>query len=75
MSTAMIQKLTVKEAAEQLRISAALVYALCAAGRIRHERFGMGRGCIRIPVEALEEYRKTAEHKPTAPVLVHIKPR
>ena len=75
MSTATILRLTVKEAAEQLRISAALVYALCAAGRIRSERFGIGRGCIRIPVEALEEYRKAAEFKPAAPVLVHIKPR
>ena len=75
MSTATIQKLTVKEAATQLRISAALVYALCAARKIKHERHGLGRGCIRIPVEALEEYRKAAEFKPAAPVLVHIKPR
>jgi excisionase family DNA binding protein len=58
MSTAAIQKLTVKEAAEQLRISAALVYALCAAKKIRHERHGIGRGTIRIPPEALDEYRK-----------------
>jgi excisionase family DNA binding protein len=75
MSTAAIQKLTVKEAAEQLRISAALVYALCAAGKISHERHGLGRGTIRITLEALEEYRKAAEFKPAAPVLVHIKPR
>ena len=53
----MSQKLTVKEAAEQLRISTALVYALCAAKKIRHERHGLGRGTIRIPPEALDEYR------------------
>lgn len=51
--------LTVKQAAERLRISPALLYALCAAGKIRHERHGLGRGTIRITQEALDEYRKT----------------
>ena len=27
--------------------------------RIRHERHGMGRGTIRIPEDALDEYRQT----------------
>ena len=39
---------------------------LCAAGKIRHERHGLGRGAIRIPPEALEEYRKAAEVAPAA---------
>jgi excisionase family DNA binding protein len=50
--------LTVKEAAVVLTISDALVYALCASGKLRHERFGVGRGTIRIPVDAIEEYRR-----------------
>lgn len=50
--------LTVKQAAEQIGISPGLVYALCAARRIRHERHGLGRGRILIPEEAIEEYRR-----------------
>lgn len=50
--------LTVKEAAKRLGISPALVYGLCAARRIRHERHGLRRGAIRIPESALEEYRR-----------------
>ena len=66
--------LTVKQAAEHLGISASLVYGLCAAGKIRHERHGLGRGTIRIPTEALDEYRKSAEVKPAAAVaLTHIR--
>jgi excisionase family DNA binding protein len=49
---------TVKTAAKELGISSSLVYGLCAAGKIRHERHGLGRGTIRIPREALDEYRK-----------------
>lgn len=48
---------TVKTAAKELGISSSLVYGLCAARKIRHERHGMGRGVIRIPREALDEYR------------------
>jgi excisionase family DNA binding protein len=67
--------LRVKEAAALLGVSPSLVYVLCAAGKIRHERHGVGRGTIRIRSEALEEYRKTAEAVPVAPALVHIKRR
>ncbi|MDB5307701.1 MAG: DNA-binding protein [Gemmataceae bacterium] len=49
---------TVKQAAELLRISVSLTYSLISAGKIRHERYGLGRGTIRIPVEALDEYRR-----------------
>ena len=48
----------VKEAADRLHVSVALVYALCAAKKLRHERHGLGRGVIRIPEDALDEYRK-----------------
>lgn len=50
--------LTAKAAAERLGISLALVYELCSTRRLRHERYGLGRGTIRIPEEALEEFRR-----------------
>jgi excisionase family DNA binding protein len=49
--------LTVKAAAERLGVSPALIYALVAARKIRHERHGLRRGAIRIPEDALDEYR------------------
>ena len=49
--------LSVREAAKRLGISPALVYGLCARKRIRHERYGLGRGTIKIPEDALDEYR------------------
>jgi excisionase family DNA binding protein len=48
--------LTVKEASEELRVSASLVYTLCARGRISHYRCGLQRGTIRISKEALQAY-------------------
>lgn len=69
--------MTVKQAAEELGISASLVYGLCAAGRIRHERHGLGRGTIRIPAEALDEYRHqstvTGAAAPTQPSPPRVK--
>lgn len=50
--------LTVKQAADALGVSAALVYELTAARKIAHERHGLGRGKILIRPEALEEYRR-----------------
>jgi len=49
---------TVKEAAIRLMVSPALMYALVAARRIRHERHGLRRGKILVPEDALEEYRR-----------------
>lgn len=75
--------LTVKEAAECLGVSTALVYALCAERRIKHERHGLRRGKILISEEALAEYREglTVEVKPREaekivrkpPVLKHLR--
>lgn len=59
--------LTVRQAAERLAISPALIYALCSAGKLRHERYGLKRGTIRIPEDALEEYRKAATQAPITP--------
>jgi excisionase family DNA binding protein len=56
--------LSVSEAAERLSVSEALVYALCASKRIRHERHGLKRGTIRIPEDALDEYRQRCTVQP-----------
>ena len=48
--------LTVRDAAARLGVSQALVYMLVSARKIRHQRHGMKRGAIRIPLDALEEY-------------------
>ena len=66
--------LSVREAAERLGVSPALVYELCAARRLRHERHGLKRGTIRIPEDALDEYRKrrTVEAEEGASVPVPV---
>ena len=48
---------TVKQAAEKLGVSQALIYALVSARKIRHQRHGLRRGAIRIPEDALAEYQ------------------
>jgi excisionase family DNA binding protein len=48
--------LSVKQAAEQLNCSAALVYDLCARQQLAFIRIGPGRKAIRIAPEALVEY-------------------
>ena len=66
--------LTVKQAAETLGVSAGLMYELIAARRIAHERHGLGRGKILIPLLAIEDYR----HRQTIGVQVEferVKPR
>ncbi len=51
--------LTVREAAEQLGVSPGLIYGLCARRRLRHERYGLGRGTIKIPDDAIDEFRRS----------------
>jgi len=65
--------LTVKQAAERLGVSRALVYALVAAGKIRHERHGLGRGTIRISDEDLEVYRQASRVEHPCPTPVELK--
>ena len=57
MSETVMKLLKVKEAAERLGVSQALVYMLVAARKIRHQRHGLRRGAIRIPEDALAEYQ------------------
>jgi excisionase family DNA binding protein len=49
--------LTIAEAADTLHLSSSTVRSLCQARKLRHERHGLGRGAIRIPPEAIDEYR------------------
>jgi excisionase family DNA binding protein len=67
--------LTVREAAKKLGVSPGTIYGLCAGGRLRHHRIGLGRGVIRIDAEEVERYYAEAlVHTPSeAPlVLKHI---
>lgn len=48
--------LTVRECAQMLRVSPGCVYQLVSQNKLPHLRVGCGRGTIRIPEEALEEY-------------------
>jgi excisionase family DNA binding protein len=53
-----MRSFSVAEAARELGVSAGTVYGLCAARKLRHERIGLGRGRIKIPEDALVEYRQ-----------------
>ncbi len=48
--------LSVAEAAKLLGVKPGLVYGLCASRRLRFCKIGVGRGVIRIPEDALDEY-------------------
>lgn len=48
--------LRVREAAEELAVSAKVVYRLCESGDIPHHRIGVGRGSIRIRREDLDVF-------------------
>ncbi len=69
--------LTVKEAAAELRLSPATVYALCAARKLRHQRVGLGRGKILIPPDAVTEYltKGTVKSTETHPAAFLSTPR
>jgi excisionase family DNA binding protein len=56
--------LSVKDAAARLNVSRALVYSLIAGRRLRFVRVGNGRGRIRIPEDALDEYVNRATVTP-----------
>ena len=60
--------MTVKQAAEQLEISASLVYLLISEGKLRATRHGIGRGTIRISEEQLAEYLGRSEETDRQPL-------
>ncbi len=70
----------VAEAAKILDVSPSLIYSLIASGKLRFCRIGNGRGRLRIPADAIEEYLARCtfgvrEEKPVAsmPRLKHIR--
>lgn len=44
------------QAAERLGCKPGLIYQLVAARKLRHCRLGNGRGILRIPSDAIDEY-------------------
>ena len=56
--------MTVKQAAERLEVSAATVYGLIAAGKLRCHRIGLGRGAIRMSETHVVQYLEGAEPTP-----------
>jgi excisionase family DNA binding protein len=50
--------LTVKQAAERLKVSADAIYDLCESGELPCQRIGKGRGTIRISPAALSAIGK-----------------
>jgi excisionase family DNA binding protein len=69
--------LTVKQSAGRLGVSPGLVYSLVAGRKLRFVRVGNGRGRIRIPEDAIEEYVARATFAPrekqAPPVRVRLK--
>jgi excisionase family DNA binding protein len=51
-----MEHLTVTQAARRLGVSPSLIYGLVSARKLRFCRIGNGRGRIRIPEDAIEEY-------------------
>lgn len=48
--------LTVSEASKHMRVSESTVYRAIDAGEIRAYRLGFGKGVVRIPEDAIDEY-------------------
>lgn len=55
------EMLLVPEAAKQIRVAPSTIYRLIEAGELRALRVGRGKGTLRIPVEAWDEYLTTCE--------------
>ena len=53
---ATMKLLNVREVADRLRCSRALVYQLCEKGRLSHHRLGIGRGTIRVSEADLQTF-------------------
>jgi excisionase family DNA binding protein len=59
--------LSVKDTASRLGSSPGLVYSLVAGRRLRYVRIGHGRGRIRIPEDAVDEYLARSTVAPQEP--------
>lgn len=51
----------VKAVAESLDVSAATIYRAVESGALRAVRIGTGKGAIRIPAQAVDEYISACE--------------
>ena len=65
-----VELLKVRQVAERLAISESIVYDLVGGRKIRHCRVGNGRGCIRIPADAIGEYLESVTIAPAAMALI-----
>jgi excisionase family DNA binding protein len=74
-----VKMFTPKQVAEQVGVSASLVYEWCAQGLLRHYRFGSKgrRGSIRIEEKDLDDFLLNCSHdhrqEDPPPPLRHIK--
>ena len=59
--------LSVREYAAAYGVSAATVYAMCAANKLRHVRLGAGRGTIRIQEDGALPDQGNNEGRPEIP--------
>ncbi len=59
--------LTVKQAAARLGVSPGLVYSLVAGRKLRFVCIGNGRGRIRVPTDAIDEYLTRSTFAPQEP--------
>jgi excisionase family DNA binding protein len=56
--------LTVKQAADRLQVSQTVIRDACMDGRLKHTRYGRGRGTIRIATADLEDFKKDMQGGP-----------
>jgi excisionase family DNA binding protein len=67
--------MTVRQAAKRLEVSRSTVYALIASGKLKCVRIGLGRGCIRVLDEHIDEFLRGAEPIATPPPDPTSRPR
>lgn len=65
--------LAVKNVAERLGVSSQTVYVLCRVGKLRHTRFGIGRGTIRVSEQDLDAFIARCQEE-SAPTIVNTSP-
>jgi excisionase family DNA binding protein len=57
--------LTPKQVAELLNVNRTTVYALCDKKLLEHNRFGVGRGTIRISQQQLDDFIRRTQVLPS----------
>lgn len=67
-----MKPLTVKQIAARWNVAKSTVYSIIAAGRLPATRYGLGRGTIRVSLEAVEKYEKEREQDEEKVVAEHF---